>query len=62
MTITIYEGHDRSSVMLGSTDKRFAEKYGNVVIIPTRAIYQDLKGICRWVETELQEDCKFEIK
>lgn len=61
MTITIYEGNDNHSVMLGSKDKRFAEAWGSVYKVPTATIYKDLETVTTWVNNTLGEECLFEI-
>ena len=61
MTITIYEGYDKSYVMLGSKDERFRKAYGDVVKIPTSNIWKDLEGVAIWCNNEIGEECLFEI-
>ena len=61
MIITIYEGYDKSYVMLGSKDDRFHKAFGSVVKIPTSAVYRDLAQISFWANNELGEECVFEV-
>lgn len=61
MIITIYEGYDKSYVMLGSKDERFSKAWGNVVKISVSNIYRDLAQICSWCNNELGEECLFEV-
>lgn len=61
MTITIYEGNDKTYVMLGSKDKRFAEAWGSVYKVPASNIYKDLETVAAWANNTLGEECLFEI-
>ena len=61
MVVAIYEGYDKSYVMLGSKDKRFAETWGSVFKVPTSNIFKDLEQVSRWCNEELGEECSFEI-
>ena len=61
MTATIYEGHDKNYIMLGSKDKRFAEAWGNVYKIPVSNIYKDFEQVASWANNELGEEMLFEI-
>ena len=61
MTITIYEGYDKSYIMLGSKDKRFAEAWGSVFRVPASNIYKDLASVASWANNELGEECLFEV-
>ena len=61
MVITIYEGYDKSYVMLGSKDERFRKEWGEVVKIPSTMFYRNLSEIASWVNNELDEECLFEV-
>lgn len=61
MTITIYEGYDKSYIMLGSKHPEFSNAWGNIYKVPTTSIYKDLQNIASWVNNELREECLFEI-
>lgn len=61
MTVTIYEGYDKSYVMLGSKDERFAKTWGSVFKVPVSAIYKDLSQVTAWCNNELGEECLFEV-
>ena len=61
ITITIYEGYDKSYIMLGSKDARFHKAWGDVVKIPTSNVYKELENIASWVNNILGEACLFEI-
>lgn len=61
MTVTIYEGYDKTYIMLGSKDERFRSAWGDIVKIPVSAIYTDLNQITYWCNNELGEECLFEI-
>lgn len=61
MTITIYEGFDKSYVLLGSKDEKFHKAWGSVVRIPVSNIYRDLAQISTWCNNELGEECLFEV-
>ena len=61
MTITIYEGYDKSYIMLGSKNPEFAKAWGSVVKIPVSNLYKDLEQIAKWANNDLGEECLFEI-
>lgn len=61
MTISIYEGYDKSYVMVGSKNPEFAKAFGSVYKIPVSNIYKDLESITKWANNELGEECLFEI-
>lgn len=61
MIITIYEGYDKSYVLLGSKDERFHKMWGTVVRIPTDNIYRNLGPIAYWCNNKLGEECLFEL-
>lgn len=61
MIITIYEGYDRSYVMLGSKDERFHKAWGSTVKIPTSNIYRDLAQIAYWCNNEIGEELLLEV-
>lgn len=61
MIITIYEGYDKSYIMLGSKNKEFHKTWGSVVKIPVSNIYRDLAQIATWCNNELKEECLFEV-
>jgi len=62
MTITIYEGYDKTYIMLGSKDERFAKTWGSVFKVPTSNIFKDLQQVASWCNNELGEECLFEIE
>lgn len=62
MTITIYEGYDKSYIMLGSKDERFTKAWGSVFKVPTSNIFKDLQQIASWCNNDLGEECLFEIE
>lgn len=61
MVITVYKGHDKTHIMLGSKDDRFHKVWGSVVKIPVSAIYTDLAQITYWCNNEFKEECLFEV-
>lgn len=61
MTITIYEGYDKTYIMVGSKDERFRKAWGSVVKIPSSTVYKDLAQISYWCNNEIGEECLFEI-
>ena len=61
MTITIYEGYDKSYIMLGSKDERFAKAWGSVYKMPVSNLYKDLQSVASWCNNELGEECLFEV-
>jgi hypothetical protein len=61
MVITIYEGYDKSYILLGAKDERFTRTWGSTLRIPTDNIYKELGEIASWVNNELGEACLFEI-
>lgn len=61
MVITIYEGYDKSYVLLGSKDERFAKNYGSVMRVFTNNLYRELADISAWINNDLEEECLFEI-
>lgn len=61
MTITIYEGYDKTYIMLGSKDERFRKAWGDVLKIPTSNVYKELENIASWVNNVIGVECLFEI-
>ena len=61
MTVTIYEGYDKSYVMLGSKDERFATAWGSVFKLPVSNLYRDLQTIANWANNELGEELLLEV-
>lgn len=61
MIVTIYEGYDKSYIMLGSKDKRFAETWGSVFKVPVSNLYKDLESIASWANNELGEELLLEV-
>lgn len=61
MVVTVYEGYDKSYVMLGSKDPRFAESWGSVYKVPVSNIYRDLSQVAIWANNELGEELLFEM-
>ncbi len=59
MPITIYEGYDKTYVMLGSKDERFARAWGSVYKVPVSNLYKDLQQIAEWAKKELDEEVSF---
>ena len=56
MVVTIYEGYDKTYVMLGSKDERFAKAWGSVYKVPVSNIYKDLQQVANWANNELGEE------
>ena len=61
MVITIYEGYDKSYVILGSKNEEFHKAYGSLVRVSTNGIYTALAEIATWCNNELGEECLFEV-
>lgn len=66
MTVTIYEGYDKTYIMLGSKDERFAKAWGRKVYggaykVPVSNLYKDLSAVASWANNELGEECLFEV-
>jgi hypothetical protein len=61
MTATIYEGYDKTYVMLGSKDERFRKAWGDILKIPVSNIYKDMEQVAIWANNELGEEMLFEI-
>lgn len=61
MIITIYEGFDKSYIMLGSKNEEFHKAWGNVIKIPVSAMYRDLSQIANWCNNTIGEECLFEM-
>lgn len=61
MTVTIYEGYDKTYIMLGSKDERFAKAWGNVYKVLVSNLYKDLSAVASWANNELGEECLFEV-
>lgn len=61
MTITIYEGYDKTYIMLGSKDERFSDTWGKVLKIPVSNLYKELAQISAWCNNVLGEECLFEV-
>lgn len=61
MVITIYEGYDKSYILLGSKDERYAQAWGNVHRVRVTDLYRELASITNWVNNELGEECLFEV-
>ena len=59
MLITIYEGYDKTYIMLGSKDERFARAWGSVYKVPVSNLYKDLQQIAEWAKKELGEEVSF---
>lgn len=62
MTVTIYEGYDKSYIMLGSKDQRFVKAWGNVFKVPVSNLYKDLASVTSWANNELEEELLFEVE
>lgn len=61
MTVTIYEGYDKSYIMLGSKDERFAKAWGDVYKVPVSNLYKDLEQVAYWANNTLGEELLFEM-
>lgn len=61
MIVTIYEGNDKSYVMLSSKDERFRKAWGSVYKVPTSNIYKDLASVSAWGNNTLGEEVLFEV-
>lgn len=61
MIITIHEGYDKSYILLGSKDERYAKSWGNVHRVRVTDLYRELNSIANWVNNELGEECLFEV-
>ena len=61
MTITIYEGYDKSYIILGSKNEDFIKAYGRRWEIPTSNLYKNLEQISAWCNNVVGEECLFEV-
>lgn len=61
MTVTIYEGYDKSYIMLGSKDERFRKSWGDVYKVPVSNLYKDLEQVAYWANNTLGEELLFEM-
>lgn len=61
MVVTMYEGYDKTYVMLGSKDPRFAATWGSVYKVPVSSIYKDLEQVTDWANNTLSEELLIEI-
>jgi len=63
MVITIYEGYDKSEVILGSRDEEFRKIWvrSHGAKIRTDNLYRELCAVASWVNNDLGEECLFEI-
>ncbi len=61
MTLTIYEGYDKSKVIVKSKDEEFTKLYGSKIVISTNNIYKELAEIAETINNVLGEECLFEI-
>ena len=62
MVLTIYEGYDKSYIMIGSKNPDFAKKWGSSNIkIYCSDIYKELQKISAWCNSDLGEECLFEM-
>ncbi len=61
MVVTIYEGYDKTYVMLGSKDERFAKAWGSVYKLPVSNLYKDLQAVASWANNELGEELLLEV-
>ena len=61
MNITIYEGFDKSYIILGSKDERFIKAYGKRWEVPTSNLYKSLAQIASWVNNVCGEECTFDV-
>lgn len=61
MTLTIYEGFDKSYVIIGSKDERFTKAWGQIYRAYAKNLYKDLANLSAWCNNELGEECLFEV-
>ena len=61
MTITIYEGYDKSYIALGSKNEEFAKTWGSIYRVPVTSLYREMSALAEWVNNELGEECLFEM-
>lgn len=61
MVVTIYEGFNNHEVILGSTDVRFRDNWGNMLRVSLSCLYSQLETISYWCNNELHEECLFEV-
>lgn len=61
MIITIYEGYDKSYIILGSKDERFVKAWGSRYNVPVSNLYKDLAQMVSWANNTLDEELLFEI-
>lgn len=61
MTVTIYEGYDKTYVIFGCKDERFRRAFGSKYEVPVNNIYRELSTLAEWVNNELGEECLFEV-
>jgi len=61
MVVTIYEGYDKSYVILDSHNEEFKKTYGSKLKVFTSDIYKELESIASWANNELDEELLFEI-
>lgn len=65
MVITIgykIDSEHRFGPVLKCKDKRFVEKYGDAVHIPSRCLYRVMSKMSDYVNNELKEECLFEME
>lgn len=61
MVVTIYEGYDKSYIIIDSKDERFRKRFGSKVRIPVVGVYGQLSIIASWANNDLGEACLFEV-
>lgn len=61
MIVTIYEGYNKTYIMLGSKDERFRKAWGNVYKVPVSNLYKDLSAVAEWANNELGEEFLLEV-
>lgn len=61
MIITMYEGYDKSYMILDSNHEEFRQNYGCKMIVPTSDIYKELADISKWCNNDVHEECLFEV-
>jgi Txe/YoeB family toxin of Txe-Axe toxin-antitoxin module len=61
MTVTIYEGYDKTEVLMGCKDERFKRRYGHTHRIESNNLYKELTEVAEWVNNDLGEEFLMEM-